>query len=247
MKHSTKRIAAICALAAVSACGGGGGGESTTDGAATVATAEGFWSGTTSTGVGVDLVVLETGETWGVYSSGGAIVGALYGATNSSANSLSGSGNDFNIPSGTVTAGTYSGTYSPKATISVAFAGGGTFTGAYQAAYDQTASISAVAGTFTGSGVVSNSSVQRATVTISATGAVTVPASLGCSAAGTMSPRPSGKNVFNVAVTFTGSSCALGNGASVAGVAYYDAATREVLVLALNASKTDGLLYIGTK
>jgi hypothetical protein len=70
---------------------------------------------------------------------------------------------------------------------------------------------------------------------------------LGCSAAGTATPRPSGKNIFNVTVTFTGSNCALGNGASTSGVAYYDAATRRVLVMAMNAAKSDGFIYLGQK
>lgn len=69
----------------------------------------------------------------------------------------------------------------------------------------------------------------------------------GCSAAGTAVPRPSGKNIFNITITFTGTNCALGNGAVTTGVAYYDAVNRQVLVMALNSAKTDGFIYVGTK
>lgn len=48
-------------------------------------------------------------------------------------------------------------------------------------------------------------------------------------------------------VTFLGSTCALGNGATTQGVAYYDSATGQILVMAMNSSKTDGFIYIGAK
>jgi hypothetical protein len=75
---------------------------------------------------------------------------------------------------------------------------------------------------------------------ISSTGAT-------CSASGTAKPRSSGKNVFDVSITFTGTNCALGNNTVTTGVGYYDAATRQVLVMALNSAKTDGFIYVGVK
>jgi len=237
-----KKIAALGLVAAMlSGCGGGD------DGAPPAATAEGFWGGTTSTGVGVSLAILENGETWGVYTSANTLVGALYGNTTSSGSTFSGSGKDFNIPARTVTSGTYSGTFTAKSKINATLSGGATFTGTYDTRYDQPASLSALAGTFSGQGVSGSSSVQAASVTISTSGAITVPASLGCSATGTATPRPSNKNIFNVTVTFTGTNCALGNGTATSGVAYYDTASRQVLVMAMNAAKSDGFIYIGQK
>jgi hypothetical protein len=171
----------------------------------------------------------------------------LYGNTTSSGTTLSGSGKDFNIPSRTVSSASYSGTFTAKSTMNVTTSAGGSFSGIYDTAYDQPASLAAVTGTFSGVGVSGTSPVQAVSVAISPSGAITVPASLGCSAAGTATPRPSGKNIFNVTVTFTGSNCALGNGASTSGVAYYDAATRRVLVMAMNAAKSDGFIYLGQK
>lgn len=74
-----------------------------------------------------------------------------------------------------------------------------------------------------------------------------MPSSQGCSAAGTATLHPSGKNILDVTVTFTGSTCALGNGASTTGIAYYDATTRRMLVMAMNAAKSDGFIYVGQK
>ena len=48
-------------------------------------------------------------------------------------------------------------------------------------------------------------------------------------------------------MTLNGSNCALGNGTRTAGIAYYDPSTRQVLVMALNSSKTDGFIYLGAK
>ena len=241
-----KQFAVLGLTVLLAACGGGGDGASPTAPAPSV-TAEGFREGPASTGVSVTLAVLETGETWGVYTSSGSIVGALYGTTTSSGTTLSGSGKDFNIPSRSVGSGTYSGTFVAKSIIYVATSSGSTFSGTYKTAYDQPASLAAVAGTFAGVGVSGTSPVQPISVTISSSGAITVPASLGCSAAGTATPRPSGKNIFDVTVAFTGSTCALGNGASTTGIAYYDTTTRRMLVMAMNATKSDGFIYVGQK
>jgi hypothetical protein len=241
-----KKFAVLGLIAVLTACGGGGGDASPSAPAPTV-TAEGFWEGPASTGVSVALAVLENGETWGVYTSNGSIVGALYGNTTSSGTSLSGSGKDFNIPSRTVGSGTYSGTFVAKSSINVTTSAGSTFSGTYKTAYDQPASLAAITGTFSGVGVSGTSPVQSVSVTISSSGALTVPSTLGCSAAGTATPRPSGKNILDVTVTFTGTSCALGNGASTTGTAYYDATTRRVLVMAMNAAKSDGFIYVGQK
>ncbi len=243
-----KKIAAIGLTAVLAACGGGGDSAPTAIPTPVPAvTAEGFWEGSPSTGVSVALAVLENGETWGVYTSGSSIVGALYGNTASSGTTLSGSGKEFNLPSRAVTSGTYTGTFAAKSSIILTSSSGSTFSGAYKAAYDQPTSLAAVAGTFAGTGVSGGSSVQSISVTISSSGAITVPSSLGCSATGTTTLRPSGKNILDVTVTFKGSTCALGDGVSTTGIAYYDATTRRMLVMAMNAAKSDGFIYVGQK
>jgi hypothetical protein len=244
-----KKIAAIGLTIFLAACGGDGDDSApvTPTTPLPAATAEGFWEGSASTGVEVALAVLENGETWGVYTSNGTLVGALYGNTTSSGTTLTGSGKDFNIPSRTVSSASYSGTFSSKSTIKVSTSAGSSFSGSYNAAYDQPASLAALAGTFSGWGVSGTSAVQGISATISSAGAITVPTSLGCAATGTAKPRASGKNVFDVTVTFVGASCALGNGTSTQGIAYYDTASREVLVMSMNSAKSDGFIFVGKK
>ncbi len=236
------------------ACGGGGGGGGSDVAAVPPPTpvpvtlsTEGFWEGNASTGPLVSLAILENGETWGVYSSGGVIVGALYGNTTSNSTNLTGSGRDFNVTSRRVGAGSYAGTFSNKGTINVTTSSGSTFSGTYKPAYEQPASLTTISGSFNGSGLSGTSPVQATAVNISSLGVVTVPSTLGCSASGNAAPRPSGKNILDVTITFAGSNCALGNGTVTKGIAYYDTATRRILVMALNPAKSDGFVYLGQK
>ena len=246
-----KLLLTTCLALVLSACGGGGGGTSTptpTPAPTPVAaTAAGLWEGTASTGVSVALAILEDGQTYGIYTTGNSIAGALYGTTASSGTSLSGSGRDFNIQSRSVTAGSYNGTFVANNRINVTTSSGAVASATYAVAYDQPASLAAFAGTFAGAGVSGNSAAQAAAVTVSASGAISVPASGGCSATGTATPRPSGKNIFDLSVTFNGTNCALGNGTVTTGIGYYNTTTRRLLVMALNPAKTDGFIYVGQK
>ncbi len=49
-----------------------------------------------------------------------------------------------------------------------------------------------------------------------------------------------------MSVTFGGGACSLGT-STVTGVAYYDANDRTLVVAALNATRTNGFLFLGTK
>ena len=211
------------------------------------ASPEGFWVGRASTGTDVFLAVLDDGKTWGLYQSGSTIVGALAGDTSFSGNQLSGSGRDFNLLSRTVSPGTYAGTFSAKSYVDVRLSNGTTFTGSYDARYDQPASSAAVAGSFSGAGVTGTTAPQAVAISISSSGQVTMPSTQGCGASGTMLPRASGKNVYDVAITFQGSTCALGNGATVRGIAFYDSTQRNLWALALNGARTDGFIYVALK
>lgn len=250
-----KKLLMVCLALVLTACGGGGGGGNVPAQVPAAiptplpvaASAAGFWEGTASNGVSVALAILEDGQTWGVYSSNNAIAGALYGTTTSSGTTLTGSGKDFNIPARTVDAATYTGTFVANSRISVTTSNGGSLTAFYAVAYDQPASLASLAGSYVGTGVTGSTLAQSTPVTISNTGAISVPASGGCGATGTAKPRASGKNIFDISVTFNGNSCALGNGVVTTGVAYFNAATRQLIVLALNSAKSDGFIYSGQK
>jgi hypothetical protein len=245
-----KRFAALAAAAVLTACGGGGSDDtSTTTPASAALTAEGFWTGSASTGPQVQLAILENGETWGFYTSQGSLLGALYGNTTSSGTSVSGSGLDFY--NGTANAGTYSGIFSAKNTLNLSLRSGtststSTFAGKYSAAYDQPALLSNLAGTYAGYALTGKTNAQAVPVTISSNGSISA-GNTSCAGTGTATPRASGKNIFDIRLTFTGSFCALGNGTVTNGIAYFDTSTKQVAVLALNASKTDGFVYAGVR
>lgn len=233
---------ALVAATLLTACGGGSSNDAPTPPATSV---EGFWTGKSSTGWDIALAVLENGETWGVYTSNGAIYGALQGITSSSGGTLTGSGRDFDILSATIASSTYSGTYTAKTKTDIRLSNGVTFAGIYSPAYDQPAALSALVGTYTGSGVSTGAPVQSIAVTISSAGAISAPPSLGCSISGSTAPRASGKNVFDLRITFTGASCTLGNGATVSGVAYYEGGT--LIAMGLLPSQTAGFIFNGRK
>jgi hypothetical protein len=206
--------------------------------------AEGFWVGTSSP-YAVHLAILENGETWGVYYANNTIYGALYGQTSTSGTTLSGNGIDFYIPRLSVTSGSYNGTFVPMQTIRLSSSLGGIFSGNYSSEYDKAASVASIAGSYAGSGVTGSTPSQSVVVTVSSNGRVSA-SSGGCNISGTITPRASGKNVFNVSTTFSGS-CALTSGTTTIGVGYYDASVRQILVMALTRNKNDGFIYIGTK
>lgn len=242
----TKKLAAAGLLCTVlAACGGGGDDDPSPPPTPANASAEGFWTGKASTGTDVALVVLENGETWGFYASGGYIVGALAGNTSVSGSQVSGTGKDFDLTRRTVTPGSFSGTVTTKGSISIKTSYGATLTASYSSFYEQPASLATLAGSYTGQGVTGSAAVASTAVTITAAGQVTMPAVNGCGASGTAKPRSSGKNIFDLTVTFSGSTCALGNGATTRGVAYYESG--KLLAMALNSAKTDGFIYVGSK
>ena len=71
----------------------------------------------------------------------------------------------------------------------------------------------------------------------------------GCPTLGTVLPRSSGKNIYNINVTFTGTNCALGNGGTASGIFVLDRTVTPniALTLALTPNKQDGFIGIGTK
>lgn len=244
-----KRLIALAATAVLTACGGGGSDAVVTPVPA-AASAEGFWNGTITGGYGASVAILENGETWGIYTSGNSLVGAVHAQTTSNNLVLTGSGSSFNFLSRQSGSGTYSGSFVPKNSINFTTNDGTKFTGSYGTTYEQPASLADLAGTYSGFSVTATTGAQSIPVTISAGGTISgsvVSGNLSCSASGTATPRASGKNIFNVQLSFSGNFCALGNGATTAGVAYYDAVNREIGVMTLNSAKTDGLVYIGKR
>lgn len=227
----------------LSACGGGGAGSSSSAPSPTV---EGFWQGPSSTGYTVSLVVLEDGQTWGMYSSGNLIYGALFGSTTSSGGKLSGTGTDFYFPTSLAQTASFSGSYVAKSNLTVATSLGTTFTGAYSNIYDTPASLSAVAGAFAGYGRGATSGTYYLSMTVSSAGALSLTTPQ-CSSAGSLMPRSSGKGIFDYQLTFAGTSCPFRNVGTVSGVAHFDSVAKSIYLLGLNAYRTDGFFFVGSR
>lgn len=236
----------ILTSALLVACGGGGGGS----GAATSATAtdaQGFYVGTSSFGFDSNVLILETGEFYSIFSSGGLAYGIDYGTASGTNNAFAGSLTEFYIPYNITIAGTIAGTVVPKSSISGStnYANGtsGTFTGSYNSAYDTPATAAAIAGTYTGSYYTG----AQVTMVISSVGVVTG-TSTNCTFTGTAVPRPTGKNVYNMSLTFTGSQCAPGAGVA-SGVAVLGTVSGNTYIYTagINSANTGGFFWIGRK
>jgi hypothetical protein len=212
------------------------------------ATPEGLWRGTTSTGAAVAGFLLDTGVYYVIYTSPGTniIAGVVEGTYSSSNDTFTSSdAHDFSIGIG-IFAAQVSGSYTPRTAISGVISEGGqteSFSATYQSQYDQPASLTAAAGTYTGQ-VASSHGWTVASITLGATG--TFGGSSGaCTFSGTATPHGS-VNVFDVMITFHSAVCSLGT-SPLSGIAFYDPINKQIYGAAPNASGTDGLLFVGTK
>lgn len=222
-------------------------------------TAEGVYGGTMTGGSypNFRMLVLEDGEFWSLYgfNIGGqlSVDGFLQGRAASGGGSFSASDvKDFGffpaMEGGTVTGtfdaavGTLQGTVRfPGLTVNVV--GGPVRDVPYE--YNQAASLPDIVGAW----ALVGSTGDRSALTIAATGEMTATSVSGCAFSGSATPRPSGKNVFNVSVLFGGSPCLL-PGQRMTGVAivYRLPDGRAQLTFAgVNAARTAGLMAAGTR
>lgn len=250
----TRYLTILLALT-LSACGGGGGGGGSTPAApsAPAQTAEGLWSGTTSTSRTITGVVLDTGTYWVLYSSANnsaTIAGVIEGTGTSLNGGFSSSdAKDFNLEGLGVNNATVSATYNVKQTLngSVTYPSlnqSSTFISTYNAAYDQTPSLATIAGTYSGSAAVIGGS-ESATVTVSSAGGVNGTGADGCQFTGTAAPHAHG-NIYDLSITFGGGACINGT-STVTGVGYFNATTKTLYSAALNSARSNGFIFVGTK
>jgi hypothetical protein len=252
----TKTIAVIEALAlscfmlALSACGSSGGNSSAAP-APSAPSAEGLWIGSTSDSRSVTGFVLDNGTYWILYSIAHAsslIAGVVEGSGSSLGGSFSSSdGIDFNLEGKGINSTTLSAGYMAKQsfngsvsypTLNQTF----TFTSSYNADYEQTPSVSAVAGTYVGIASVAGSN-ELTTVIVNSPGIIAGTGNSGCKFLGTVVPRARG-NLYDLSVAFSGGVCPSGT-TTVAGIGYFDSSAKRLYVAALNKSRTNGLIFTG--
>jgi hypothetical protein len=211
-----KKIVVSGMLAAwvLSACGGGGGSD---DGkAANNAVvpppaesnfdAQGMYTGTDSNNDMVSGVVLDDGTYYFVHVNPATnALGLLQGkatASNGAFNSTDAL--DYLTNSSFATHGSVTASYVPRANLNGTFAssvtGNTSFTTAYSTVYDQTPSLSAIAGTYTGAAATFRGSAT-VTFAIGADGAVTGSWPSDCTFSGTVKIHGT-KNVYDTAIVF---------------------------------------------
>jgi hypothetical protein len=257
-KQALRWFAVSLAAAALMACGGGGSGQESPAPAAPAPTrAEGAYSGTLSGSVSksFQLLMLENDEFWAIYGSSTAgqyaVAGFLQGQGASSNGSFS-SSNVKDYGSRPPTSGTLSASYVVNTSVSGSVAAGTqtvSFTGVPIASsafdYNSPANLSAVAGAWNLTGL------DGSLVALSVTGSgAFVGSSAGCTFSGTFTPRPGGKNVFNVSLTFGAPPCALpnttGNGIALSYL-LTGSTTRQLIVAGVTADGSAGTALFGTR
>jgi len=241
MFKQLKLVASLAITTTLVACGGGG-----DSGSPANVDPQGIWTGPASTGYTISAAVLENGETWGVYSSGSTIYGALYGTTTTNGNNVSISGTDFNFLTNSSSNGKLTGPITAKSLMSLSSTGA-TVPLSYQSIYETAATAAGVTGTWSFVGRSGLYTLLPGTISISTAGAFTL-SQTGCVTTGSIVPRPGGKNIYNVTLSGVGANCAVGQ-STMAGIAYLDTTVtpNKFLSLALTPNKTDGVVVIGTK
>lgn len=202
---------------------------------------EGLWAGQNNVGVQAALVVLEDGSAWGLQRNGNTLKSAIVGKA-------SGSGGVFSMPASVLNLGywspansTYAGTYTARSSIAATSTGNAPLALSYKSAYESAATFAAVTGSYTLNGTSKFRAAPRVTMTVAASGAFSFSNWGGCSATGTVSPRSSGRNVFNLSISFKGA-CPLAEGTLVNGVFFVDKSSSpaQAYVLAQTATKDNG-------
>lgn len=235
---------------------GGGDGDAP---AVPAGTAEGLWTGTTGDGRTIMGAVLDDGTYWLLYSAVGnpaLVADALQGGGSAQNGAFTSSnGRDFSdelleINTVTVTA-RYVMRQGLSGTLTYQSRGASTFTSTFAHEYDGVPDIARVAGTYPGSVFGS-----PYTITVSPSGVITVTTQggarvslagiqLGCDFTGALSPRPHG-NVYDISFA-PSNNVILCTPETLTGVAFFDAATNKIYVLALNSSRSRVFPFTGTK
>jgi hypothetical protein len=248
--NTCSSLLGICFTSIVVACSSGGAdSNSNTAPPPTATSAEGLWMGTTSTGRTVGGVVLDDGSYWVLYTALGnpnVVAGLIQGNGASQLGSFTSSNTkDFNLEGSGIQDATIDGSYVEKQSLNgtIAYINGnkGSFTSTYDADYELTPDMNLIAGTYTGP----TADGQTVTVIAASDGTISGHSTDGCTFTGSFAPRAKG-NVFNVIVTFGGGPCSNGTD-TVNGVAFFDTATRRLHSAAVNNTRTNGFVFIGTK
>lgn len=257
MKVSQRNAAILVSALSLSLLNGcGGGGNSSPAASNTIP--EGLYLGSSTyfPYLLADVLVLENGSYYALYGvqfNAGLMVSGFFEGTVSGSNGVISSANPVeHVSLYTFSNGSFSGSYVPETSVDIdvqGFVGAGTFSTVKPANttynYASAANINDVAGSWS-LGTIDGAG---ANMIISTNGTFTATAtSNGCSYSGTISPRPSGKNVFDITLTYGAAPCALPN-LSISGIAVSymlaDGIRREFIMSGNDSSRANGYAASG--
>ena len=258
MNHLRLTALALAAASFLTACGGGSDSPApATPVPAPLAAAEGYYQGTVSSGEQFQLLMLENDQfysligntdTQGVFR----VVSLIEGKGVSNNGSFSASNIKEYSNNGQVVAGTLSASYSPKVSItgSASAAGGSaSFSGTTPATanyiYETPATVGSVSGNWSGT-LLDNEALN---FSVSTAGAISGTAASGCSFTGTVTPRASGKNVLDVAVTFGSAPCAAPGltGKGIGVTSLLSSGKRQFVIAVTNTDRTAGTVVFAQR
>lgn len=217
--------------------------------------AEGVYEGTASTGRYINSLILENDQYYVLYGSKANGVLNVYGFIQGDGKSDNGNFTSTNLKDfyydGTVESGSLRATYN----VDVSFGGSitegasvGTFTSApFQNSlykYNVAPNLANIVGSWS----LTDLSGSVVSFNISSNGTF-IAASNGCFFNGTIKPRPSGKNVFDVALIFGSAPCLLA-GQSATGIALeypMENGQRQFLIAGTNILRTNGTAFLGVR
>lgn len=251
---------ALFAVTVLAGCGGGSSGTSAPPAPPAISAVEGLYQGTIAEGS--ITVMLENGQYFAIYgeiASGRFVTYGLVEGSGTASNGTFSSTNSKDYYKAVVGVdSSLNATYSPDVSFNGTISGGGEASSSFtsvplaRSAYDYktAANLADIAGSWS---MVSMRD-EYFKLNITPTGAITGTTAdevtpVGCELTGTIAPRPSGKNVFNVSLTFGPAPCALpGQSFSGIGVGFILADGRhELLMSATEPTRTYAVGLAGAR
>lgn len=243
-------IALLVPVSSFIACGGGKSNSVTPP--PVTGQAQGVYEGSTSDGGQFVGIVEPNDNLYAVYVSSSLVLsGMISGTATESSGSFNATIHDF-YADGTVNAGTLAGSFVAGTSLTgtltetnVSVTLNGTAVPSTNYNYAAAAHLADIAGSWSGNLLDG----ETADLTISSAGAVTGTSSLGCTFTGTVTPDTSGKNFFDVSLTFGASPCLAPN-VGVSGVGIVVPATSGSSAQILSAVKASdnslGTVFLGS-
>ena len=257
MNSKNMVVPAFSVLTAIllAACGGGGGSSGTAATPAPIVAAQGVYLGTVSDGREHQTVVLDNDQFYTMYGHTASTAFVIEGFLQGNGKSNNGSFSAPDVVDSTVNnqriAATLSATYTPGVSLNGTLtesAGAVSFTSTPIATavfnYNAAANLSDITGKWdlTSLRGFSNS------LTIDSTGAFSA-TSAGCSFSGSFVPRASGKNIFDVSLSFGASPCVLA-GQSLKGIGLdyvLSNGKRQLIIAGIDQSRTNTAAFFGVR